>query len=457
MSTRSRLEQLWTGRARPIYALGLPIIFGQLSQGFTSLIDTAMVAALDDSTALAAVGIASYATFLACALVLGFSVGVQTLVARQLGQSRDSDIHTPLLAGIQLSVALGLLLSTLFYLAAPELMQLLNSDPQVQSIATDYFRWRCLGIAALGFNFACIGYWNGQQLSRRYIPVMLAVQACNIIASYGFIYGAGPLPALGAAGSGLGSTIGLLLGCLLYARLTLNNGLAPLLQRFGNNVYRQILNLGLPNSGQHLLSAIAMSLFYFLLGKLGVAELALGHVLTNIALFIILPAQAFGVAATTLVSQSLGAQRPGLAYRWGWLTLGAAMPLLALLSAALWLRPELIAEVFIPADALSTSTIELLQLTATLTLFHSVALILSQALLGAADNRRVMRYFSLQQWLFLLPATAICCLWLNSELSTIWTIQLADRMLLALYFCLLWWGRSWQRPQEISAATQASH
>ena len=72
-------------RLRHLLALGLPISAGMLSQSLLSLVDISMVARLDDANALAAVGIGSYASFLAVSLIIGIAVGVQAVVARRCG------------------------------------------------------------------------------------------------------------------------------------------------------------------------------------------------------------------------------------------------------------------------------------------------------------------------------------------------------------------------------------
>jgi Na+-driven multidrug efflux pump len=71
-------------RRRAILALALPIIGGMASQNVLNLVDTAMVGLLG-APALAAVGMGSFANFMATAFIMGLSAGVQALAARRLG------------------------------------------------------------------------------------------------------------------------------------------------------------------------------------------------------------------------------------------------------------------------------------------------------------------------------------------------------------------------------------
>jgi putative MATE family efflux protein len=427
-----------------IYGLGVPIFFGQLSQGLTSLVDTALVAGLDDSHALAAVAIGSYANFLACALVLGVSVGVQTLVARRVGEEQHRAIAAPLMAGIHIALLVGLISTLFFYAIAPLLMQLLNNNPQVYEPATDYFRYRVLSATALGLSFACKGYLSGIKRTTQMMTVQLVTQVTNILCSYALIYGLGPVIAMGAAGSGLGSTLGVLAGLLCYGAITFYRRGHWLLFAPGLAHYRAVIALALPNSFQHLLTALGMSVFYFLLGKISVDALALGHALTNIALFVILPAMAFGIAATTLVSQALGSDDACSAYRWGWESLLAALPVLLLLALPLLMVPELIIHYFIPDNlALQQQAITPTRIVGLLTLAHGGAIILSQSMLGAGDNQRVFAVFTGLQWGLMLPVAAALVLLFEVGISGIWLWLLLDRSLQTLVFVLLWRQQRW--------------
>lgn len=61
-------------RQTKILSLGLPIIAGMLSQSVLNLIDAALVGQLGE-TALAGVGVGSYANFVVVSLILGLSSG----------------------------------------------------------------------------------------------------------------------------------------------------------------------------------------------------------------------------------------------------------------------------------------------------------------------------------------------------------------------------------------------
>jgi Na+-driven multidrug efflux pump len=90
---------LTRARLRSIFEIALPIILALFSQSFLNLVDTRMVRHLGDA-ALSAVGIASFANFVASAPIMGLSAGVQAMAARRIGEGRVDEAAHPLNGGL---------------------------------------------------------------------------------------------------------------------------------------------------------------------------------------------------------------------------------------------------------------------------------------------------------------------------------------------------------------------
>ena len=109
-----------------------------LSQNVFNLVDTAMVGVLGP-TALAAVGIGTFANFMAIALVMGMSSAVQAMASRRLGEGSESEKAVPLNGGLLLTVIIGLPTLIGLWLFAPIALPIINDDPAVVREATPYF------------------------------------------------------------------------------------------------------------------------------------------------------------------------------------------------------------------------------------------------------------------------------------------------------------------------------
>ncbi|MFT4979692.1 MAG: MATE family multidrug resistance protein, partial [Myxococcota bacterium] len=161
-------------RLHAIGIIALPIIGGMASQNVLNLVDTAMVGSLGNA-ALAAVGMGSFANFMAQAFITGMSAGVQATAARRLGEGRTDETAIPLNGGLLLAVGLAIPWALLLLSQASWLFPLLSDDPAVIAIGVPYFCARLVGMAGVGSNFAFRGYWNGVNLSGLYLRTLLVM------------------------------------------------------------------------------------------------------------------------------------------------------------------------------------------------------------------------------------------------------------------------------------------
>lgn len=432
-------------RIKTILTLGLPIIGGMLSQSLLNLVDAAMVGRLGE-TALAGVGIGGYTNFLAVSLILGLSSAVQALVARRRGQELDSETATPLSWGIIVAFCIAIPLSILFYINSEWLMTLLSDDIQAQTIADNYFSYRVFALLAVGLNLSFRGYWNGTNRPIVYLRILLMVQLLNVLISYILIFGYFGIPPMGAPGAGLGTTLSLYLGSAMFALVTLPSAAQKGLFNIHHtnlNELRSLLRLAIPHSIQQFFFAASIMVLFWIIGLLGTAEQAIGHVLINLALLLILPAVGLGVASTTLVSHALGQHNPALASRWGWDVILTAMLIIFLLSLPMWLYPDHLLSLFLATDQAISKARTPLTLTGLAICLDAAAIVLTQALLGAGANRSVMLISTLGQWFFYLPLAWLIGPWLGYGLTGIWLLQVFHRAGSSLMFIYIWKRRNW--------------
>ncbi|WP_233716779.1 MATE family efflux transporter [Ketobacter alkanivorans] len=440
------MTQYWpTGaRLQQIMVLALPIMAGMLSQSILNIVDTWMVSSLG-SDALAAVGMASNTNYLASAAVIGLGAGVQAMVARRRGENNETAMALPLNAGLSIALLMALPLFLVFYLGAAPLMAFLIDDPLVAPIAADYFGIRIVGIFALGMNFSFRGYWNGVNRSTVYMRTLIVMHVCNVVLSYGFIFGAFGFPELGVYGAGLGTSLALyiasvlyLIQCWMYSR---GHGFLAVMPRWPQ--IRDTLKLALPNSIQQVFFAGGLTMLFWIIARVGTPELAVGHVLITIILFLILPSMGLGMAATSLVSQALGRGDAEDAHRWGVNITLLGMVLLWVIALPLVVVPDLILSTFFHEPELIDLARAPLQITGLFIGLDACGIILSQALLGAGASSAVMKISIILQWAFFIPAAFIVGPVLGYGLLGIWLFQLIQRLLQAIIMARQWKSRTW--------------
>lgn len=432
-------------RRQTILRLALPIIGGMLTQSLLNLVDAALVGSLG-AVALAGVGIGGYAMFLVTAMVFGLSSGVQSQTAWRHGEAAFTQRAAVLNAGLILALLVALPLTLLCLWQAPRLLWWLNQDPAVHEVAVEYFRWRVAALVPIAMIFCFRGYWNGIQRPGVYLRIMLAMHVVNVLASVGLIFGIAGLPEMGAAGAGAGTALAMFIGLLTWAYYSGRHaGSSGFLQRLpGYDAFLTTLRLATPHSFQQLWFAAGYAVLFWILGQIGTASVAVGHVLVNLSLLLIMPGVGLGLAAMSLVGQALGRESPDDAHRWGWDVVRVAWAGLAILALPMALMPEWVLGLFLHDDALIAMGRLALQLTALMIVLDAAAIVLGQALLGAGANHTVMMVTLTLQWLVFLPIAWWTGVALGYGLIGIWWVQLGYRCLNSLCFALIWQRRRWQ-------------
>ncbi|MCW8884128.1 MAG: MATE family efflux transporter [Motiliproteus sp.] len=439
-----RLLRLPLQRIKAILVLGLPIIGGMLSQSLLNLIDTAMVGSLGENS-LAGVGVGGYANFMAIALIMGLSSGVQSMVARRQGQQRFSEIAVPVNGGLFLAVIFAIPLTFIFLFFSNPLIALITDTTEVLDTAIPYFEYRLMAIPAVAISLCFRGYWNGTNRGWAYLRVLILMHILNVAISYCLIFGKAGLPEMGAAGAGLGTTIALYLGAVTYAIMTYraanNQGLLRNIPEVSTLL--GLLKLSIPSSLQQFMFATSLTVLFWIIAQIGVQELAVAQVLIHLSLLLILPAVGLGMAATTFVSHALGCKKIDHAEEIGWDVVKLTTLILLTLSLPMWIFPDQILGLFLHRQELIELARLPLMITGVAICIDTAAIVFTQALLGAGANKKVMKVTTCGQWLLYLPLAWFVGPYLGAGILGIWLVQVLHRGLSSVVFAYLWWKKDW--------------
>lgn len=432
-------------RLKIIMALALPIIGGMGSQNILNLVDTFMVSRLGKE-AVGAVGMGSYLNFLSMAFITGLSAGVQAMASRRKGEGLTSETAIPLNGGLLMVLCMAVPLSIVLILLAPSIFPLLVDDPRVVAIGTSYYQVRLLGMVAVGANFAFRGYWNGVSMSRLYLRTLLVMHASNVVISYVLIFGKLGLPAMGATGAGLGTTISTYIGTAYYIYLGHRHarGAGFLRAVPGMDTIKSMLRLSIPSGAQQLLFAGGFTVLFSIVAEVGTNELAAANVLANITLVAILPGLGLGLGAASLVGQALGRKDRDDAMAWGWDVSRVAVMVVAAIAVPMALVPgEILAVFFADEPEALAVAIAPLRLVGITVAFDSIGTVLLNALIGAGATRMALTVSVSAQWFLFLPAAYLVGPVFGFGLLGIWVAQIVYRSLMTLVLMSLWRSRRW--------------
>jgi MATE family multidrug resistance protein len=372
----------------------------------------------------------------------GCGPGVQATAARWLGAGRTHEVAIPLNGGLLLALLFGLPVSVILYMLAPLLFSLLSQDADVTALGGTYLQVRLISIVATGMNFAFRGYWNAVNLSRMFMRTVMLMHISNIFLNWVLIFGHLGAPALGVSGAAIGTTISIFLGTLMYFFLAWRHArVSGFLSGLPNRAtLLSVLRLSAPAGLQQLFFAAGFTAFFWILGTIGTAELAAGNVLLNIMLAWILPANGFGLAAASLIGQTLGAGEKREAKMWAWQVARITMCVVGGLALPALLFPDLFLSVFLHDPNTLALARTPLRLVAALMTIEALGIVLVNSHYGAGHSRRVLAITTPFQWGLFLPAAYLIGVVLNLGALAVWCAYVSYRF---LQTCVVVW--SWQQ------------
>lgn len=210
-AVKSRSQEL-----RELMRLALPIAIAQAGVSLMGFVDT-VVMARAGTTGLAAVGLANGLFFFITGMGMGLMMGLDPLVSQAFGAKNAPRARGLLWQGCWLALASGVVLWVLLMLA-PALLALFDVAREEMPQVRDYLLWRAPSVPLTLAFFAQRSYL--QSLGRPHALVVAIVLAniFNVGADILFVFGGGvlpegfgvlrDLPAMGAAGAALASTLG---------------------------------------------------------------------------------------------------------------------------------------------------------------------------------------------------------------------------------------------------------
>ncbi|XBB66443.1 MATE family efflux transporter [Nocardioides sp. WV_118_6] len=206
MSTPTRTPSARRALDREIARLAVPAFLALVAEPLFLLGDAAVVGHLG-TPELAGLGIAGTIVMTVVGLCIFLAYGTTAGVARQLGAGHRAAALAQGLDGLWLAAAIGVPVTLATVLLADPLVALFGASPDVADPATTYLRVAAVGLTPLLLILAGTGVLRGLQDTRTPLVVAVAGNLANLVLNVLLVFGAGPVPRMGIAGSALGSVL----------------------------------------------------------------------------------------------------------------------------------------------------------------------------------------------------------------------------------------------------------
>ena len=415
-----------------LWRIAAPLSGAMLSQAIVGLVDTALVGHLG-GLALASVSIGSYLVFILVAIITGFGTGWHGLVS-QHAQSHIGLLGLGLVYGVLISVCLGIAGAY----AADDVINLFVLDDRINSLAVYYGQSRLWALPAIVISIAARIYWSERSTPWQYTKLILLAHLANVPISYGLIYGIGGLPAMGAVGAGVGTSIALWLGVLLQLVLLFRHNLRYVDFRcqFSVENWLLLLRFTWPPMLQQLAFALHLAVFLWVLSQLGSSAMAASFAVLNVGLLLVLPAIGLGQAALSLVGSAMTKKDKPRALGWSKLIMRTGILIALALTVLLGFMSQWLSQLLLVNRDLQQLMATALPWYAMAMILETTIIILSRFVLLTGLRKTVLILVSASQWLLFLPLLA----WLAPSYGfmAVWWLHIGYRMLAAFLLWLVW-------------------
>jgi putative MATE family efflux protein len=280
--------------------------------------------------------------------------------------------------------------------------------------------------------------------------IMLITNIINVILNYLLIFGIGFFPAMGvtgaAIGTGIGRTVGFLigLGVLIKGEADIKLNWKYLNWKIDWETINNILKIGIPAAIEQFARQSSQIIYTTLVAGLGTATIAANAVAMNVTTISFMPGFGFGMAATTLVGQSLGAKRKKLAEQYGRQTTYLTVVLMTLASIIMyiWIQP------IINLYTNDANVIKMASSALKIFLFFQpifgLFMALAGALRGAGDTKWVMYFTMIGNWGVRLVFSLLFVFYLNLGLNGFWLAMGVDVIVRASLILRRFLGGKWK-------------
>jgi len=303
---------------RALLRLAGPILVAQLAVMGLAVIDTMMAGRLSASD-LAAVAVGSSVYASVYIAFIGIVQALTPIAGHHYGAGRFHEIGADLVQALWLSAALA---AIGFVLLAwhDAWLAMIDAPPDVARIASTYLYAIAFGLPASLGTRAFVALNSAVSRPHVTMAIQLIALVAKIPLNLLFMYGAGPIPALGGAGCGVATAT---LAYLTFALCAAVWRCDPAFARYRGRIsprlnlsrQRELLKLGLPIGGSLLIEVTSFTFISIFLVRLGAQTLAGHQIVANLVSVLFMLPLALGVAAGVLVAQSLGAEAPDAARR----------------------------------------------------------------------------------------------------------------------------------------------
>ena len=392
---------------KAIFLLSIPMILEMVMESLFAVVDVFWVSRLNDNDAVATIGLTESVITLVYSIAIGLSMGATAMVARRVGEKDIKAAEIAVAQAIFIGIAISLLIGIPGIVFSTDILQLMGASERLITNNAGYTRWMLGGNIVIMMLFLINAVFRGAGDASLAMRSLWLANILNIILGPIFIFGIGPVPAMGVTGAAIATTIGRGTG-VLYQAYHLLNGKGLIKLHRQNLLIRwdiiiRLLKVSAGGTGQFLIASASWIFLVRIMSSFGSATVAGYTIAIRLIVFAILPAWGMANASATLVGQNLGAGFPDRAEKSVWRAAFLNMIFLGTVTVLFLLVAKPLLGFFTNDPEVLRNGVQCLQIVSLGYVFYAYGMVVSQSFNGAGDTRTptIINFFGF--WLFQIP------------------------------------------------------
>lgn len=383
--------------SRAVWKIAWPTVLTNMIGGLQGIIDHVLVGNLVGYTGNAAIGVSIQLWIVVIVFISSVFIGMSVLVARFAGAGEEEKVNRTVYQAFLTAIFMAVgVLAPVGYAAAPYLLDLVNTAPEVKAEALPFLRLMYVASGGMLIFFMLGGALRSAGDARTPMILGIVMTVLNLVLNVILIRGLGPIPAYGTLGSAMGTAIASGSVALFSLWKLWSGGWVVSFPRGGSyapdwGVIRKLFKFGLPSGIQGIAMNVGGVLMLSFIGSLAQSAAAqAAYAVSYVQMFSLVTWTSMGLmgAAAAVAGQNLGAGNPDRAF--SAVNTAARFGLIgsAFLGIFFFFFPMQLLAIFGMRDPDAVAIgVQLLKVLAFSGLFISVALTYTGGLQGTGDTK----------------------------------------------------------------------
>lgn len=368
----------------------LPLLLGNIFQMLYNTVDTLVVGNYVSTQALAAVGSTTMIVNIAVFFFNGFSVGASVVIGQEYGAKNLPSLHEAVETTIAMTLIAGVLFTAAGMLAVRPMLLLMATPEDVMRDSTVYLQIYFGGISGLLIYNMGSGILRAVGDSRRPLYFLILTSLLNIVLDLFFVLRLG----MGIEGVAIATILSQFLSAaLILVLLSRTKDIYRLSWRdlrLNPQIIRRIFRIGLPAAVSSIITSVSNVFVQSYVNFFGSDCMAGWSCYNKIDTFIFLPMSSMAIAATTFVSQNIGAGKTERVEKGTIRAVGITAALTAGTAALIFFFAEEASAFFTPSREVISYSALFLRTNVFFLLFNCISHVLAGSLRGRGDSRGPM-------------------------------------------------------------------